>query len=325
MAANFIILADDYQALEDKINEIKNSLEIATTVDTYDLTEDSLYSLIDELTTISLFGETKFVVAKNANEIIAKEQNGFKELLKTMNDQNSDNVLVLVFMGNVDFGNSQYQSLKRFATTFDVRVKNLSLDEYAKKKLQEDGFIINDAAMKLLVSYSDGITKLKNNIEQLECFKALEKEITEADIFKLIAAPLDDDVYALIEAVLSNNKKQMLKGYKDLKLRSILASNLVSLFINKFQEIYNVSILVQKGYNQASIADLLNVSSGRAYYMIKNAKSYNLSHIKKQLNLLYDLDYKIKTGQIDQDLGLELYFLNQLFIILYSTPKVGLE
>ncbi len=310
MAANFIILADDYQALEDKINEIKNSLEIATTVDTYDLTEDSLYSLIDELTTISLFGETKFVVAKNANEIIAKEQNGFKELLKTMNDQNSDNVLVLVFMGNVDFGNSQYQSLKRFATTFDVRVKNLSLDEYAKKKLQEDGFIINDAAMKLLVSYSDGITKLKNNIEQLECFKALEKEITEADIFKLIAAPLDDDVYALIEAVLSNNKKQMLKGYKDLKLRSILASNLVSLFINKFQEIYNVSILVQKGYNQASIADLLNVSSGRAYYMIKNAKSYNLSHIKKQLNLLYDLDYKIKTGQIDQDLGLELYFLN---------------
>lgn len=310
MAANFIVLADDFQALEDKINEIKNSLEIATDVITYDLAEDSLYSLFDELTTISLFDEAKFVVLRNANELIDKEQKGFNELLKTMNNQNSDNILVLVFMGNVDFSNSQYQSLKRFATSFDVRVKNLSLDDYAKKKLLDDGFKINDAAMKLLISYSDGIAKLKNNIEQLECYKDLEKEITEADIFKLIAAPLDDDVYALIEAVLSNDKKQMLKGYKDLKLRSILASNLVSLFINKFQEIYNVSILVKKGYNQASIADLLNVSSGRAYYMVKNAKSYNLDHIQKQLDLLYDLDYKIKTGQIDQNLGLELYFLN---------------
>ena len=82
------------------------------------------------------------------------------------------------------------------------------------------------------------------------------------------------------------------------------------MLLNKFQEIYNVNILIKSGFNQAQLAETLNISSGRAYYMIKNAKSYSMSAIKKHLDLLNELDYKIKTGQIDQNLGLELYFLN---------------
>ena len=126
----------------------------------------------------------------------------------------------------------------------------------------------------------------------------------------LIPSPLDDNVYSLIDAVLANNKKLMLKGYQDMKLKSMQASNLVSMLLNKFPEIYNVNVLIKSGFNQGMLAETLNISSGRAYYMIKNAKSYSMKDIKKHLDLLNELDYKIKTGQIDQNLGLELYFLN---------------
>ena len=137
-----------------------------------------------------------------------------------------------------------------------------------------------------------------------------EKKITTSDVMLLIPSPLDDNVYSLIDAVLANNKKLMLKGYQDMKLKSMQASNLVSMLLNKFQEIYNVNVLIKSGFNQGMLAETLNISSGRAYYMIKNAKSYSMKDIKKHLDLLNELDYKIKTGQIDQNLGLELYFLN---------------
>ncbi len=101
----------------------------------------------------------------------------------------------------------------------------------------------------------------------------------------------------------------MFSCFKDLKLRSIQASYLVSLILNKFQELYNVSILIKSNTSQADIASLFNVSSGRAYYMIKNAKNTNINKIKRNLSLLNELDYKIKSGKIDQNLGLELYFL----------------
>ena len=94
-----------------------------------------------------------------------------------------------------------------------------------------------------------------------------------------------------------------------MKLKSMQASNLISLLINKFQELYNVNILVKSGMNQAGIAELFHISSGRAYYMIKNAKEHSLDEISQQLDGLNTLDYQIKTGKIDQNLGIELYFL----------------
>lgn len=43
--------------------------------------------------------------------------------------------------------------------------------------------------------------------------------------------------------------------------------------------------------------------------MLKNAKSVKMSVVKKHLRKLEDIDYKIKTGQIDKKIGLELFIL----------------
>lgn len=311
MAVNFIIWADDYLAAIEKIEEIKKGFDITSDSIMYNLNDEGLYSLVDELTTVSLFDDTKFVVAKGTENLFSsKSDKAFTELLKAMNDQNSSNILVLLFMDGLDFNNERYSLLKRFSSYIEIKTKNIKLDEFAKKVFNDDGFIVEESVIQLLVSYSDSLSKLKSYIDQLECYKYEEKKITTKDVLTLIPSPLDDNVYSLIDAVLANNKKLMLKGYQDMKLKSMQASNLVSMLINKFQELYNVNILIKSGFNQAALAEALNISSGRAYYMIKNAKSYTMSDIKKHLDLLNELDYKIKTGQIDQNLGLELYFLN---------------
>ncbi len=43
--------------------------------------------------------------------------------------------------------------------------------------------------------------------------------------------------------------------------------------------------------------------------MIKNAKSVNMNIVKKHLKKLEEIDYKIKTGQLDKKIGLELFIL----------------
>ena len=311
MAANFIVWADDYLAASNKLDEIKDGFNISSDPIIYNLNDDGLYSLVDELTTVSLFDDVKFVVCKGSENLFSnKSDKAFSELLKAMNDINSNNVLVLLFMNELDMSHERYSMIKRFSTYIEVKTKNIKLDEYAKKTFSNDGFIVDDNVIQLLVSYSDSLSKLRSYIDQLECYKYEEKKITTSDVMLLIPSPLDDNVYSLIDAVLANNKKLMLKGYQDMKLKSMQASNLVSMLLNKFQEIYNVYVLIKSGFNQGMLAETLNISSGRAYYMIKNAKSYSMKDIKKHLDLLNELDYKIKTGQIDQNLGLELSFLN---------------
>ncbi|MDE5855656.1 MAG: DNA polymerase III subunit delta [Anaeroplasmataceae bacterium] len=309
MAANFIILADDYLAVDAKLEEIKKGFDLEVEPIVYNAEEEGTYAIVDELTTVSLFDDTKFVIVRNAESLLSKSDHAFLDLLKAMNDQNSSNILVLVFMEAVDASNEQYQKLKRFSSVFEAKTKNINLEEYAIQMFREEGYQIELDTIKLLVSYADSFSKLRGFMDQLECYKAEEKKITNADVTLLISEPLDDNVYALIDAVLTNNKKLMLKGYQDMKLRSMQASSLISLLINKFQELYNVNILIKAGMNQASLAELFHISSGRAYYMVKNAKEHSLETIERHLEQLNTLDYQIKTGKIDGNIGLELYFL----------------
>ena len=309
MAVNFIILADDYLAVESKIEEIKKGFDLDVEPTIYNLDEEGTYAVVDELTTVSLFDESKFVIVRNAEGLLKSSDRAFLDLLKAMNDQNSSNILILVFMGSVDMANEQYQKLKRFSSVFEAKTKNINLEEYATQRFKEEGYFVELDTIRLLVSYADSFSKLRGYMDQLECYKAEDKKITTADVRLLISEPLEDNVYSLIDAVLTNNKKLMLKGYQDMKLRSMQASNLISLLINKFQELYNVNILIKAGMNQASLAELFHISSGRAYYMIKNAKEHSMETIKSHLEELNTLDYQIKTGKIDGNIGLELYFL----------------
>ena len=308
---NYIITTDDISAANEKIEQIKSSLSSEYDEISYDIEEEGLYSLVDELTTVSLFDSLKFVVVKGAEAITKASDAPLKELYSAMNDRNSENVLIFLFTKDTDYQKSEkFKNLRKYSTYIDIRIKNIPLDQYAKNVFENDGYKITEQTLALLITYVDSLSSLKRAIEILELYKAEEKKISTADIELMIAKPLDNDVYQLISAFLINHTKEVFSIYKDLKVVSkIQASFLVSLLINKFQEMYNVSILLKGGMSQNDIAALFNVSQGRAYYMVKNAKSSNLGKIKANLEDLVKLDADIKSGKIKEDLGLELFFL----------------
>lgn len=305
---NYLILFDDSSLCNKRIDELLKTMNDSYDVINYDLEDDGIYSIIDELTTVSLFDEPKFLIVKSFEAISKIGENAVSELLRAMNDVNSNNVMV--FTSKKLESNDIINKVKRYCNTIDVKVKNVSLPEYTKKVLVDSGYTIDNQALSLLCSYvSESVSALDMALEILKCYKLEDKIITSDDVKLMIREPLEDNVYQLVEAVINNDKKLVFKYYKDFKLMNIQPSFLVSLLINKFQELYNTYILVKAKYQQNALAELFNVSPGRAYYMIKNAKSSSMKKIKDNLEYLNKLEYDIKSGKIDQSLGLELYLL----------------
>ena len=306
---NYLISSDDIEALNNKIEEIYKSFNIEFDSSKYDLEEDNLYSIIDELSTISLFDNPKFLVVKSANGIAKSTDSQLVELLKVMNNPESNNVVVFTSNEKIDFGNENMAKLRKYSVYFDIRIKNIPLDQYAKNELINRGFQIDSAALTQLVNFSANMSSLKTNIEILTSYKAEEKKIVLDDVIKMIKQPLEDNIFSLIDVVLAKDKKSIYRIYRDLKIENIKSSYIISMLINKFQEMYNVYILARGGADQQAIMDLFNVSSGKAYYMLKNSKQASLDEIKTNLDLLNKLDYDIKSGKIDEEVGLELYLL----------------
>jgi DNA polymerase-3 subunit delta len=311
MANNFIIVSDDKVAAGQKVEEISSKFNSSYERLTIDLSDEGLYALVDELNTVSLFEEPKIITVKSSDSLLNnKNEKAFNELIKSMNNIDNSNVLIFIFLDKIDYNNERFVKLRKYSSFIQVFIKNVPLDEYAKKSFEDEGYTVSSQALSLLASYTNSLESINSAINILKCYKALEKKITDNDVITMISAPLEDNVYQLVEAVLSNDKKHIFKRYQDLKIVNVMPSYIVSLLLNKFQEMYNVKILSKANVSQDSIASIFNVSSGRAYYMVKNAKSVTIENIKEKLTLLNDLDVKIKTGRIDQAIGLELFLLD---------------
>ena len=306
---NYLISSDDIEALNNKIEEINKSFNQQFDVVRYDLEEDSLYQIIDELATISLFDNLKFVIVKSANNIKNASEKQLNELLMVMNNKESSNVIVFTELDKLDFKEENLARLRKYSIYFDIKIRNIPLDQYAHDYFLKNSYTIDSQAITQLVKYSINLTTLRNNIDILICYKDNDKKITVADIEKMVKKTLEDNIFSLIDMVLNKNKKAIFKMYNDFKTENIQPSYIISMLINKFQEMYDVYYLARGGADQQSIMDLFNVSSGKAYYMLKNARQSSLDEIKANLDLLNDLEYQIRTGKVDQYLGLELYLL----------------
>ncbi|MCR5350435.1 MAG: DNA polymerase III subunit delta [Acholeplasmatales bacterium] len=308
----FIISTDDYSVGKRKIEEIRASITGDVDDSSYDLEEDSLYNIVDDLNTVSLFDNIKFVVCKSAEKIVDFKDSALKEFINILGDQSSNNYLILIT--TVGFNKIPqdkqdiYKKIKSYSTYYEIMVKNISLEEYIENNVKEDGYSIDSDAKNLLLSYFDNLTAIETSLDILKSYKMEDKIIKKDDVIKMIPKPLDENVYDLINAVLKKDKKLIFQIYDNLKTINA-GANILSLLINKFQELYNVNMLVKSGITKDEISEIFHVKPGRAFYMVKDAKNNSLKDIKDNLDYLNKLDYDIKRGVVDSELGIELYFL----------------
>ena len=304
---NYFIQTDDYSLVNNKLIEIKNKINDNVSVIEYDLSSDSIYNIIDEIKTISMFDEIKFIKVKNAQNLEDVKGNSLEELLSSMKDEDNKNYLIFI---STEANKSQsYDKIKKLSNYISLNTKSLKPEEFILKSFEDDGFKINNGAVMLLLNSSPTHSMLNSNIEILKCYKCDEKIIKEKDILDIISRPLEDATYNLVNQVLLNNKKKVFQMLDDLRKLGVKDSQIIYALQSKFIEMYDTFILAKSRYKEEDLMTIFGVTRGRAYYMLQNIKGVTLDDIKIKLNQLNKLDYNIKSGKIKEDMALELYLL----------------
>lgn len=304
---NYFIQTDDYSLVNNKLIEIKNKINDNVSVIEYDLSSDSIFNIIDEIKTISMFDEIKFIKVKNAENLEDVKGNSLNELLASMNDEDNKNYIVFI---STEANKSQsYDKVKKLSNFISLNTKSLKPEQFILKSFEDDGYKINNGAVMLLLNSSPTHSMLNSNIEILKCYKCDEKTINEKDILDIISRPLEDATYNLVNQVLLNNKKKVFQMLDDLRKLGVKDSQIIYALQSKFIEMYDTYILAKSRFKEEDLMTIFGVSRGRAYYMLQNVKGKTLDDIKIKLNQLNKLDYNIKSGKIKEDMALELYLL----------------
>lgn len=308
-ARNFVLVNSDRALLEEKIKEILSEYDENIDVNYRHIEEDGLPSILAELNTPSLLSESKCIIVNDATLIDTKVNETFYEhLLKYITNPAPFSILILVY--NEAKTTERFKELKKYSIYLESKEEKLSSRDYLLKYLARESFRISDDAMDYLFTYGDETLLLKNMLDSLICHNISEKMITKEDILDFFLPPLENNIFEFTNAILRHDRKLAYKLYADFSTQNISITYLLGLVINKFQEMYNNYVLYYNGFTQNDFAELYSVKPGRAFYMIKDIKTYSLDSIKDNLLKLNKIEFDIKKGSIDGDIAITSYILS---------------
>ena len=265
----------------------------------YDLEQDSFDKVLEDLNTISLFGE-KTIIVNNISNITEPEK-----LIKYLENE-SDNTLILI-------NNKQLDKRKKLTKTIEEKTIFKELFKYDITKFVKD--LLEDYTMSYLdintlISYcNEDIKRVEQELEKLKIYKINEKEITKADIEKLVKKSYDSTIFNLIDSINSQNKENMYKIYEELLLENETDEKIIYTLANHYRLLYQIMLKTKK----LSDNEIIKEYNFHPYRLTKLKEQANLISEKEVLKIiknLADIDIKIKTGKIDSNTAIVMFFEN---------------
>ncbi len=284
---------------------------------TYDLDEVLLNEAINDAMTIPFMSDKKMVICQNAFFLGKEKQkkaldHQTGQLLEYLKNPTESTLLVITApIATLDTKNSIVKALKDY-TVVECKLKtSKDLVSWARRQVGNLSMHIDDDALKEFIKRVDHSTEFAYlEMKKLLMYAHDTDRIDLAMIEKVITKNIEDNVYEITNALLEKNTQKALNVYHDLVLYSEDPLRILNIIIHKYREILHVKTLIEQGKTQQEVQDYYRVSSGRAYYMLQNAKAVNMNSVKEHLRHLERLDYHIKTGRVDKKTGLELFILS---------------
>ncbi|MDY2902142.1 MAG: DNA polymerase III subunit delta, partial [Bacilli bacterium] len=179
---------------------------------------------------------------------------------------------------------------------------------WLKRKFGIAGKDISDEAVNEFFERIDwNLLVASNEFEKVLNYVGERENVTIDDVTKVVVKEIETDVFSLLRALEEGKKKKIILIYQDLVKAGNDPTKLLALVSKSLRETYNVIVMLEASYKQVDIAKTLGVSTGRAYYIIKSARSFKKENLEHLIVNLHDLDFKIKSGKVDKNTGFEMF------------------
>lgn len=284
--------------IDEEINKISKNFSLENIV-TYNLEEDLVNKVIEDLNTVSLFGE-KLIEVFNIDKLEDAEK-----IIKYLDNQ-GDNTLILISYKELDKRKKLTKALKE--KTEYRELFNYDFSKFIKDNLED--FEMSNMTINILISYCDNnLKRLSNELEKLKIYKINEKEITTDDIKKLVKKGYDSTIFNLIDAINLKDKDKIFKIYTELLEENETEEKILYTIANHYRLLLQIKIKSKDKSDNEIIAEY----KMHPYRLTKLKEQCSLvsdEMILKILKNLSDIDIDIKSGKKSISTGMCLFFEN---------------
>lgn len=151
-------------------------------------------------------------------------------------------------------------------------------------------------AAALLISLTSGdLWAIVSELKKLS-FYASAKIITENDVKELCAGAVNEDIFALTDALSAKNKTLALKLLNEQYEAGLSDEYLIAMLIRQFKILLQIRTALDKNQSPAEIASQLKLHPYVVKKGLLQARNFSASNLKNYLNQLIHLDFSNKNG-----------------------------
>jgi len=316
------LYGEDNFRTHQKILELKNKFlqsdKSGSGLSAFDFQDKiSADKVIDVLNLPNLLAPKRLVIAKNIVSLgsLDSQKEMLEYLKKNIKNLEDNKDLIIVFWESVlpskaNALNKFLQSKENIKKQNFEKLSGTRLNQWILKRMQEldPQAKISQTALDKLILYVGGDTDvLDKEIQKLINFSS-GKMITDNDVEELVKANLDNNIFATIDALGQNNKKEALKLLHQHLEKGDDPFYIFSMFVYQFRNLLKVADFREKG-----ITDERQISAKTKLhpYVVKKSlmqiRSLSFPKLKQIYQKLGEMDLQIKTGKIGIELALDKF------------------
>ena len=243
---------------------------------------------------------------------------GENVLLEYLKDPLSSTILVFNTGEPVDRRKGIFKAVQKAGKAVDFTcLKRNELARLLARKADKAGRQLASRALdELLDRVGPSLQKLSVEFDKLLNYTAQSGVITSDDVRRLCPPVLEDNIFAIVDAVGNRRCGEALSGIKDMLAAKEPPLRILAMITRQFRLLLQVHDLVGRGCPPREIAARLKMHPYVAQKLTAQCKNYSNESLVRIFQSLLEVDVAVKTG------GQEFYPAVEHFILkLCADPR----
>ena len=257
---------------------------------------------------VIVIDEAYFLETRPSNK--GPKDNDLTELISFLAHPSEE--ITLIFIVNNEKINKKaeiYKSLEKVSKIYEAQqITKEQWPEYVRRTFaRREVKIDNDAVNELVKRMNGDAILFENEAAKLATFT---NHLTLKDITTMVAKSSEENAFTLTNALLEKDLGKVLEIYADFKIQGVEPTSFITMIGNQFRLYSQVFILRDQNNNEREIAEKLGVHPYRVKLALNAYRKDGVKKVNDVLEQLYNLDYQIKSGQLDRYYGFEMFLIN---------------
>lgn len=275
----------------------------------------------EKLSQFGFLTEKKIIIFENLNLFDIKSKHStFIDLIDYIND---DNIIIFIEYNKDKVDNKKNKSaidkrckLYKVLTEKDnfeiIECNNLSfnnLTKYINDRLYnvKKKFDKEDNLRYFIELVGNDLYNIKNEIDKLIYYTEDRYLITKEDIDNITSSVSEEKIYQMIDMINEKDFANALKLYSTLVYNNTAIELIIGIMKKNYLNMYKVKAMIAEGKSFKDIANNLSIEDWRVNKIVSSVRNFSDEYILKKINLLIDIDKKLKTGRLNRDIVFNLF------------------